>query len=89
MTTPGANNDEIASGSNLPLSYTATAVDFRFGSEGDIAAHPINVGFCPSKQTSRYAHTAFGGRNLTMATMVIRIKMANTTACVIAKGGSV
>jgi len=58
-------------------------------SQKTIVAHPINVRLYPQKRASLYAHTALGGRNLTTATKVIRIRMANTTACVIAKGGSV
>jgi hypothetical protein len=53
---------------------------------------------CPSKRTwdvrfvpGHYCHTrtTLEGQNLTMAMMVIRIKIARTAACVIAKGGSV
>jgi hypothetical protein len=52
------------------------------------------VPVCPLKCTKAdttccYPHTALEGRNLTTATMVIKIKMANRAACVIAKGGSV
>ena len=54
-------------------------------SQKTIVAHPINVRLYSQHRASLYAHTALGGRNLTTATKVIRIKMANTTNSATAK----
>jgi hypothetical protein len=67
--------------------HCSVSTDVRFTRE---SGHWPEVRVVPIADiTNRYASAVLGGRNLAALISPIRTKMASTTACVIAKGGSV
>jgi hypothetical protein len=56
--------------------------------EIEALVHPRRIRFGLSSPQNGYNRTAVIGRKLTTAMSPIRIKITNTTACVIANGGS-